>query len=69
MRTAIHMMIGENHSVYLQCVGKGVYKLTVYGSNPVRRDSGAAEVLMDEDDIEALMMDISTARRATVTIT
>jgi hypothetical protein len=62
------MMIGENHSVYLQCVGQGVYKLTVYGSSPSRRDSGSAEVLMDEDDLQALEEDMSRARRATVTI-
>jgi hypothetical protein len=54
----------------IETVGKGIYKLTVYGKDPVSKDpdSGAAEILLDDDDIEDLVSAAHKAQRAKVTI-
>jgi hypothetical protein len=54
----------------IETVGKGVYKLTVYGKDPVSKDPdrGAAEILLDDDDLEELVLAAHKAQRAKVTI-
>lgn len=55
----------------IETVGVGIYKLTVYGKDPVSRDPdrGAAEILLDDDDLDEMVSDAHRARRAKVTIT
>jgi hypothetical protein len=52
-----------------EAVGIGLVKLTLYGKSPGRGgESGAAEVILDEDDLEELIEDLRRAARAKVTI-
>jgi hypothetical protein len=63
-------MRSSNHFWCIETVGKGVYKLTVYGKDPVSKDPdrGAAEILLDDDDIDELVLSAHKAQRAKVTI-
>jgi predicted acetyltransferase len=54
----------------IEAVGKGLYKLTIYGKDPVSKDNqGAAEILLDDDDIAELVFRAHKAQQAKVMIT
>jgi hypothetical protein len=63
-------MISKDDFWCIETVGKGIYKLTVYGKDPVSKasDRGAAEILLDDDDIEEMVLAAHKAQRAKVTI-
>lgn len=63
-------MRSSDHFFCIEAIGRGVYRLTVYGKHPASKnpDRGAAEMLLDDDAIEELVSAAHKAQRAKITI-
>lgn len=68
--TGGNVMRSRDHIWCIETLGKGIYKLTVYGKDPVSKDPdrGAAEILLDDDDLDDLRLQMQRCQSAKVTI-
>ena len=61
----------KHHDLFCaEPVGIGLVKLTVYGKDPVTKEArrGAAEIILDEDELNELIYSLQEAARAKITI-